>query len=241
MPYRKEEFADEEIYHVVIRSIDDNLLFKDIDDYYRGIFSIYEFNDTKPAVIRERRQARLRIKEILKQAPKNNILVNDPRDKLVEILSFSFMPNHIHLLLRQIKNNGITRFMRKLGAGYGGYFNRKYGRKGHVLQNRFNAVHIKTDNQLRTVLIYIHTNSISLIEPEWKMGKTKNLKNTTEFLNNYKWSSHRDYLDINNFPSVTEREFLLEIMGGVEDYQNAIKDWIKHKKEIKGFNNLAIE
>ncbi len=241
MPYRKEVFANEEIYHIAIRSIDDNLLFKNIDDYYRGIFSIYEFNTDKSVVIRERRHARLRIKEMLKQIPKNSISVIDPRNKLVGIMAFCFMPNHVHLLLRQIKDNGITKFMRKLGAGYGGYFNKKYSRKGHVFQNRFNAVHVKTDNQLRAVLIYIHTNPISLIEPGWKMGKTKNLKETTKFLNNYKWVSHRDYLGISNFPSVTEREFLLETMGGINGYQNAIKDWIKHKKEIKGFNNLAIE
>lgn len=244
MPHRKEIFANEEIYHIVIRSIDDNLLFKNIDDYYRGIFSIYEFNTVKSVNIRDRRKARQRIKEeikkILSLEQKEN-LEKDKRDKLVEILTFSFMPNHIHLLLRQIKDNGITKFMNKLGAGYGGYFNKKYNRKGHVFQSRFNAVHIKTDNQLRTVLIYIHTNPISLIEPGWKMGKTKNLKNTIKFLNTYKWSGHRDYLGINNFPSVTEKKFLLEMVGGVGNYQNAIKDWIKHKKEIKGFNDFAIE
>ena len=44
MPYRKQKFANEEIYHIVIRAIDDNVIFKNIDDYYRGIFSIYKFN-----------------------------------------------------------------------------------------------------------------------------------------------------------------------------------------------------
>lgn len=242
MPYRKERFANEEIYHIVIRSIDDNLLFKNIDDYYRGIFSIYEFNDTKSAIIRERRRVRLQIKKLLSQRNRTDEnKVADTRNKLVEILAFCFMPNHIHLLLRQARNDGVEKFMLKIGTGYGGYFNRKYNRKGHVFQNRFNAVHIKTDNQLRAALIYIHTNPISLIEPGWKDGKIRNLKRAIEFLNNYKWSSHRDYLGINNFPSVTEREFLLEIMGGVVGYQNAIKDWIKHKKGIKGFNKSVLE
>lgn len=241
MPYRKEEFANEEIYHLVIRSIDDNLLFRDVNDYYRGIFSIYEFDTTKPVVIRERRRARLQIKKMLKEIANSAAPPNDTRDKLVEVLAFCLMPNHIHLLVRQLKNDGVIKFMSKIGTGYGGYFNRKYTRKGYVFQDRFNAIHIKTDNQLKVVLIYIHTNPISLIEPGWKMGRTKNLKNTIEFLNNYKWSSHRDYLGVNNFPSVTEREFLLEIMGGVGGYRNAIADWIKHKREIKGFDNLAIE
>jgi putative transposase len=132
MPYRKERFVNGEMYHVVIRSIDDNLLFKNIDDYYRGIFSVYEFNTTKAVTIRERREARRRIKEILKQAPQNSVTLIDPRNKLVEIIAFCFMPNHIHLLLRQIKDGGVTKFMSKFGTGYSGYFNKKYGRRGHV-------------------------------------------------------------------------------------------------------------
>ena len=64
MPYRKQQFVNDEIYHIVLRGIDDNLLFKDIDDYYRGIFSIYEFNTITPIQIRERRRERIKIKEI---------------------------------------------------------------------------------------------------------------------------------------------------------------------------------
>ncbi|PIP22551.1 MAG: hypothetical protein COX37_03350, partial [Candidatus Nealsonbacteria bacterium CG23_combo_of_CG06-09_8_20_14_all_39_17] len=128
MPYRKEQFINEEIYHIVIRGIDENLIFKNIDDYYRGIFSIYEFNTIKQVTIRERRSIRAKIKAEMK-TNRDPISVTDSREKLVEILCFCFMPNHMHLLLRQIKDNGISKFMAKFGIGYGGYFNRKYSRK----------------------------------------------------------------------------------------------------------------
>ena len=84
---------------------------------------------------------------------------------LVKILAFCFMPNHIHLLVRQIKNNGITQFMRKFGAGYAAYFNKRYDRRGHLFQGRFKAVHIKNNEQLKTIFVYIYTNSISLVDP----------------------------------------------------------------------------
>ena len=35
----------------MVRALDDNLIFKDINDYYRGVFSIYEFNNGKPVSI----------------------------------------------------------------------------------------------------------------------------------------------------------------------------------------------
>lgn len=168
MPYRKEQFVNGEIYHLVLRGIDDNLIFKDINDYYRGIFSIYEFNTTKPITIQKRRKIRARIKKTIRDSGRDPVSTSDERDKLVDILAFCFMPNHIHLLVKQLKDEGIVKFMNKLGAGYGGYYNRKYKRKGYVFQNRFSAVHIKDNNQLKIVFVYIHTNPTAFIESKWK-------------------------------------------------------------------------
>lgn len=241
MPYRKQKLISGEIYHVVLRGIDDNLIFKDINDYYRGIFSIYEFNTVKPITIRARREARIKIKKMLKETNRGPSSVVDERDKLVEILAFCFMPNHIHLLVKQIKDKGITKFMRKFGTGYGGYFNRKYNRKGYVFQNRFLAVPIKNDNQLKIVFVYIHTNPIALIEPKWKERGIKDPERAIKFLEDYKWSSYQDYIGKKNFPSVTDRNFILKIMGGEEGCREFVESWIRYKGEIKEFPKLALE
>ena len=113
----------------------DSRIFLNIDDYYRGIFSLYEFNTNKPIEIREQRRQR----QIVKSAGKETI---DSRKLLVEILAFCFMPNHIHLLLRQLGDNGVSGFMQKLGAGYGLYFNKKHNRRGQLFQVRAKAVHM---------------------------------------------------------------------------------------------------
>lgn len=251
MPYRKEQFATGNIYHIVIRSIDDNLLFKNIDDNYRGIFSIYEFNNTKRVEIRDKRRERIKFKEEMKKVSAEfkkvrggrasaDLLV-DPRDKLIEVLAFCLMPNHLHLLVRQLKDGGIVKFMSKFGTGYGGYFNKKYNRIGHVFQNRFKAICIKTDEQLKIVWVYIHTNPISLIESKWKERGIRNLKKVLKFLESYKWSSFQDYNGKLNFPSVTERKFILEIMGGQKKCQEFLKDYIKYKGKIKEFPELSLE
>jgi len=237
MPYRKQQFVNEEIYHIVLRGIDDNLIFKDIDDYYRGIFSIYEFNTTKPVTIQSRRKIRATIKK--KNRGRASIL--DERDKLVEVLAFCFMPNHIHLLLKQLKSGGITKFMSKVGTGYGRYFNKKYNRRGYVFQNRFLAVHIKDDEQLKTVFVYIHTNPIALIEPNWKEKGIKNPKKIIKSLENYKWSSYSDYILKKNFPSITNRDFLLKIMKGKRGCKEFVDYWVKYKGEIRKFANLSLE
>lgn len=243
MPYRKVQFANNEIYHVVLRAIDDNLLFKDVDDYYRGIFSIYEFNNSNPVSIKERRKARARIKriQVARDPDSGAELINDERKGLVEVLIFCLMPNHIHLLLRQLKDNGITKFMSKVGIGLGGYFNRKYDREGHVFQDRFVAVHIKNDEQLKTVFAYIHANPISLIEPKWKEIGIKQPERVIGFLESYKWSSYPDYVGKKNFPSVTERRFILEVMGGEQGCKDFVENWVRYKREIRRFADLSLE
>lgn len=241
MAYRKEQFVNGEIYHIVIRGVDKNRIFRDIDDHYRGIFSIYEFNTTKPVVIRERRKARSRIKKLLKKIGENSKLAADFRDKLIEVLTVCFMPNHLHLLIRQLKDGGIVKFMSKLGTGYGGYFNKKYNRVGHVFQNRFKAVHIKNDEQLKIVFAYIHSNPISLIEPKWKEHEIRNFKKAIKFLENYKWSSYPDYIGKINFPSVTERKFILETMGGQDKCKEFLEEYIKYKGRVKERSDLFLE
>jgi len=240
MPYRKEQFANDEIYHVILRGLDNNLIFKDTNDYYRGIFSIYEFNNSNPVEILKRRRARRKEKKREKGGDPMSAAF-DKRDRFVDVQCFCFMPNHIHLLMKQLKDGGITKFMRKVGAGYGRYFNTKYKRKGYVFQNSFRAVCIGDDRQLQTVFNYIHLNPASLVDPGWKENGINNPEKVGKFLEDYKWSSYLDYIGRNNFSSVTERNFLADFLGGARGCDLSMKDWIKYKKALIENQKLLLE
>jgi len=162
------------------------------------------------------------------------------RKLLVEILAFCLMPNHFHLLIRQLKDDGISRFMRKLG-GYATYLNKKYKRSGHLYQGRFKAVHVESDDQLKNTLAYIHTNPISLLDAGWKESGICEGQKAIQFLQEYKWSSYLDYLGIKNYPSITNRDFLLAIFDGEENCQDCTNDWIFHKKDFFQFPNIILE
>lgn len=166
----------------------------------------------------------------------------DERDKLVEILAFCFMPNHIHLLVRQAKENGISKFMQKTGGGLGRFLNKKYNKKGHSFSDAFNAVYIKTDEQLIAVINYIHADPISLIEPNFKEQGIKNPQKAIKFLEEeFRWSSLFDCLGRENFKSVTERNFILELLGGSEGCKNLLRDWILYKKVSQNNKELFLE
>ena len=224
MSVKRPQLVNDEIYHLVLRGVGDSEIFRRDDDYWRAIFSLYEFNTSKPIEIRIQRKKR--------QQVKNGGLSSDSSDNrklLIEILAFCFMPNHIHLLIRQKIENGITQFMRKFGTGYAYYFNKKYSRKGHLFQGRFRAVHIKSDGHLKVVFVYIHTNPVSLIDFKWKESGTKDKEKVIKFLEDYKWSSFIDYIGGKNFPSLTERKFFTKVFDGKNGCKTAVLDWVKGK------------
>lgn len=63
MPHEKREFENGELYHITLRRIADEPLFLDTDDHYRGIFSVYEFNNSKKITIQKRRKERQSFKK----------------------------------------------------------------------------------------------------------------------------------------------------------------------------------
>jgi putative transposase len=239
MPKRIISFINGEIYHIVLRSVEGNFLFRDEPDHWRAIFGLYEFNNRKSVSIWQKRKSKKSNKML--QGRTLQRFRKEGRELLVDILAFCLMPNHIHLLLRQRKDGGITQFMRKLATGYAMYFNKKYNRTGHLFQGVFRAVHIENDSQFLAVVVYIHSNPVSIIFPKYKELGIDNVKKAMKFLENYKWSSYLDYIGKRNFPSVIRKDVLLKIIGKGDQIKEEISAWLEHKKDLKDSEVLGIE
>jgi len=84
--------------------------------------------------------------------------ITDPVAKEIDLLAYCLMPNHFHFLLKQHTENGITTFMRKLMTKYVMYFNQRHKRTGGLLEGRYKAVLVATDEQLICLTRYIHLN-----------------------------------------------------------------------------------
>src|SRR3989338_5483185 len=100
------------------------------------------------------------------------------------------MPNHFHLLLKEIEMGGISQFMGKLSTAYSMYFNKKYERTGSLFEGRFKSSRIANDNYLHYLFAYIHLNPIKLIEPMWKEKGINDFARAKEFLGRYNYSSY---------------------------------------------------
>ena len=83
-----------------------------------------------------------------------------PEDALVRILSYALLPNHIHFLLEQLVDDGISEFMRRLSGGYTLYYNERNDTSGVLFQGTYKRKRIHSDEYLRYLIAYINCNEI---------------------------------------------------------------------------------
>ncbi len=230
---KRPQFVTGEVYHVYNRGTDKRTVFVDDTDYLRAVHDMFEFNDTKPAVNLTYHYAKS--KEV--GLPK---LKRRPRNLLVEILCFCLMPNHYHMMLRQVVDGGISTFMRKFGTGYTNWFNQRYERSGVLFQGKFKAVHVVRDEHFLYLPHYIHLNPLDIYQSKWKEDLIVDVKGAIEFLDTYRWSSYGDYVGKGDFTSLTQNRQLILGSRTSEDYQNDIVSWMR-SCDIGRVDGVAID
>lgn len=224
MPYRKTLLVKGEIYHIFNRSVARQPIFL-TDTYYQRAYEVLSYYNNLNPPVRFSHFSRL-------PAPlKNEILenLNKENQKLVQILAFCFMPNHVHFLIKEIQEKGITTFMRKFQNSYAKYFNTKTGRSGSLFQSMFKAVRIITDEQLIHVARYIHLNPVTAYI----------LKNVDE-LSNYPWSSYPIYIGKYSSDIINTSE-VLSFFSSKDKFIKFTNDQVNYQRKLDRTKHLLLE
>lgn len=230
----KPQFVNGEFYHLYNRGVEKRQIFLDNDDHFRFVHDLFEFNDKSSANnLYYYRLPSLKSYEV--QPHKIS-----KRGLLVEIIAFCLMPNHFHLFLRQVANNGIVRFMQKLGTGYTMYFNKKYQRVGGLFQGRFRAVLIKKQSHFLYLPHYIHLNPLDIYMPSWRERKIGNPQKAFKFIESYRWSSFLDHTGKKNLPSIISANLFKKIYGTPTEYRKSLKEWIDNMN-LAELSDVVIE
>ena len=180
MPRTARKTGDNGVYHIVMRGINKQTVFYDEND--GAIFL--------------------------------NRLIRLKGELDFEIFAFCLMNNHAHLLIKepppildesgqlQPSPNNVGKIIHKLLTSYVQWYNKKYGRVGHLFQNRFSSEPIDTDEYLLACMRYIHQNPLKA--------------NPTLNLTDYAWSSYPAY--ISSSPTFLDTGFVLEMLGGTDEF-----------------------
>ena len=201
---RKTEFANEEHYHICNRGVDKRDVFSDSRDYDRFLKNLADFNTTDPNWKKTTAQFQ-------------GFTLNEK--PLVEIVAYCLNPNHYHLILKQLQDNGISEFMRRVGTGYTMYFNQKNERSGSLFQGAFKSVHIDSNEYLLYLSAYINHN-------HFIHGYTKD-KNEI-----YQYSSLPDYMKQRK-QNWLSPEIIIEQFANSQDYLELSLANAKHMRDNK--------
>jgi REP element-mobilizing transposase RayT len=220
MSTRKTAFVLEENYHIYNRGNSKQNIFLDEKDYQRFVDLLYAIN----------REEKFNFSDSLKGVPVYN---KSSKNQLVAIGAYCLMPNHFHILITPLSENGISKFMQKLSTAYVMYFNQKYKRTGALFEGKFKSQYIGNDKYLKYIYSYIHLNPVKLIQKNWKENGIKNKKETIKYLSEYKYSSFIDYLDTKRPQNIIiNKNKFPDYFSNKNDILNEIFVWISFEPTL---------
>ena len=203
---RSVPILEDSYYHVYNRGDKKQVLFLCKADYVRFLYLLLYFQS--PVVISQTNRAVSHFlkHDFFKVQPADLKEILDTRT--VEVLNFCKMPNHFHITIHNLTQNGISKYMHRVSNAYAKYFNTKYEKTGHVFQGAYKAKIIDTDEQLMYLSAYIHRNpsEISL----WKHDSIK-----------YPWSSYRDY-DNNRWGKLLDPSMIMNTYRSFSEYDKYV-------------------
>ena len=143
-----------------------------------------------------------------------------------EIVCFCLMPNHFHLLVKQVKELGIGKLLSKVCTSYSKRFNKKYGHIGHVFQDQFKSVLVENNNQLLHLSAYIHSNP--------------KVSELVKDLENWKFSSYLNFINKEQY-NLCSKNIVLEQFKDVKNYKKLVEDSVEKIKSTKDLNYALLD
>src|SRR3989344_8034748 len=213
---RKEPLLTGEYYHIYNRGVDKRDIFNNINDLDRFKESIKQFNqvDGIGSLQRHYKSVRALDSNLIKQS-----------EPLVAIVAFCINPNHFHLILKQLVDGGIAKFMQKILGGYTYYFNQKHQRSGSLFQGTYKYKSIKDDNYFRKIFGYVNQNYLIHDIPKHKLS--------------FIFASDTEYQSgLFNFVSRVEGQEMLEIFGDKNNFKKHCQEIISIIRNERGKTSL---
>ncbi len=141
--------------HIYNRGIEKRIIFSDRQDYEVFLGFLKDYLTTPPGSEIAKREFTVkgRIFRGVPHQPKNYF-------NKVELIAYTLMPNHFHLLLHQRTPGSLQSFLRSLCTRYSMYFNKKYNRSGALFEGPYKSVQVNGVSPLLHLTRYLHRDPI---------------------------------------------------------------------------------
>ena len=210
---RSHSFVPGNFYHIYVHGVADFSIFKQAKDYNRFLSTLFCSNGNRPIPRLDLKNDYLSLAWDVRDG---KIDIGKP---LVGIVTFSLMPTHVHLLLEEKTDGGISAYLHKILTSHAKYFNLKYDRRGHVFESRFNSRHIDNNRYLLYVSRYIHRNH-------------DKLNNWSHRLESYPWSSYQDFVHSNRWGRLLNIESIILQFANPGEYNEYVDSNLEENYEV---------
>lgn len=224
MPRRLKALVTGEIYHVYNRGIDKRTTFSSPNEFDRAREALwfYSWEFQFPSLSHYLKcsvKQKQRFRDSVASFPKR-----------ADILAYCFMGNHFHLLAKQTRSNGISKYLGDFQNSYTKFYNLVHDRQGPLFMPRFQAVSVHTGEQLIHISRYIHLNPYS-----------GHLVDSLKKLANYPWSSFPQYQSPNNGNFPLNPEDVTSYFKTPQAYAAFVLNHADYQRQISNIKHLMID
>jgi len=213
--------------HIYNRGVNKSIIFNDEEDYkvFLSYLKGYLTPPAKPGDVTKVFTVKGRSFKGIPHQPKNYF-------NKIDLIAYSLMPNHFHLLLQQTNDGSIEKFMRSLCTRYVMYFNKKHQRSGPLFSGPYKSVKIKDATPLLLLSRYLHYHP--------KAG--------AKGLNKDDYSSYPEFLGSRETSWVKSKVVITffersenVLFKGVSGYKNFVEQYVPNQKEKQLLEGITIE
>jgi len=258
---RVEPFTVGDYIHVYNRGNKKTPVFLDKSDSWRFLWCLRFFNDQRNIeefakcltdLVYEQKEIlqRLRGLDPRNLDPKNAYLDGrntfewrqewGKRQPLTQIISYDLSPNHFHLFLKEILPGGISKFMKKIGAGYTVYRNTKSHETGKIFQGKYRGKTIKDERYFQYLDTYIQVfNPFELFEGGI-LNAINHFDEAFQFALDYPFCSLGESFGLRNL-GIIDRSSFPETLSNLQNYKEFCRDALITRSIREFLGKLTME
>ena len=211
---KNSEFITKPFYHIYNKTIDHKNVFTDdlISTKFLQVFNYYKYTH---ADIKYSRFVELPL-SMQNSYTKTHFA---KQFQGIDLLAFCEMPNHYHLLVQELSEGYLSKFLSDFINSFTKYYNILNKRMGPLFVGSTKKTFIQNESQLLHTFRYIHLNPTS-----------SSILSSYSDLENYKKCSHFEYI---NKATHCNTKKLLHLFSGKEDYKEFIYGRVTYQKQLE--------
>ena len=164
------------------------------------------------------------------------------QNPLAHILAWTLMPNHFHLLLEEIKEGGIAKFMQRLCGSMSAAFNAKYSESGSIFQGSYKSRTVDDDAYVRYLAYYIQVKNVLELYPGGLMKAIQDFDRAWDWALQYPFSSLGSYAIATNSP-IINAPILIELFPDRKSFKVEAREMlaINSQRHNAAYVDLALD